>query len=162
MRGKGIFIGIPSIDQAIGGFSSNELIVVGGRPAMGCTAFGLTTMLNANQQASCLYISLWETVDKLEDRVRQAVKTLGSNLNVEMSRRISNMISIKGNGVSHVVLHGEFTDTLHICEIIGSFVQAYKFGLVIIDGLDKFGVSYSLFSKEKKYQRSFRQLKVLA
>ena len=162
MKGKDVFTGVPSIDQAVKGFRSDELIVIGGRPAMGCTAFGLTTMLNSNQKASCLYISLWETVDKLEERIRQAVKTLGSDLTVEMSRRITNMISIKGTDVSHIVLHGEFKDTQHICEVIGSFVQFYKFGLVMIDGLDKFGVSHSLFSKKKKYLKSFRQLKAIA
>lgn len=75
----GINPGITYLQKMTGGFKPSQLIVVGGRPGMGKSAFGLTVAVNAAERnKNVLFFSLEMSKDELMQRVlsrysRQAV-----------------------------------------------------------------------------------------
>lgn len=55
MHPRTIRTGFHAIDEMLGGFSSNEFLVVGGRPAMGKTQLMVNLALNISQNMPVLY-----------------------------------------------------------------------------------------------------------
>ncbi len=68
---NGMKSGFPGIDELTGGFCKGDLIVVGGRPSMGKTAFGLSLVYNMAicENASILYVTLEMTKEKIIHRL---------------------------------------------------------------------------------------------
>ncbi|BAQ84321.1 replicative DNA helicase (TIGR00665) [uncultured Mediterranean phage uvMED] len=54
----GLECGIPSVDEALGGFKENELYIVAGRPGMGKTTFAMNVAEEVAKTKTVLFISL--------------------------------------------------------------------------------------------------------
>ena len=67
---KRIPTGFTSLDRLIRGFTPGQLIVIGGRPSLGKTAFALGLAKNITQDPSykCMYFSLESTILDIEIR----------------------------------------------------------------------------------------------
>jgi replicative DNA helicase len=78
----GLSIGFPSLDKAIGGLVSSELLVLGGRPSMGKTTLGVNIAFNAAQAGHAALIFSLEmsalelALRILSERTGIAVETL--------------------------------------------------------------------------------------
>ena len=68
--------GFTSLDKAIGGLLLGELIVVGGRPAMGKTAFMTSIALNIAKTSPLLYITLELSAKQITNRFMAAISNV--------------------------------------------------------------------------------------
>lgn len=89
LNNKGISSGFPSLDEITGGWHDGDLIVVGARPAVGKTAFGLNVAVNVamNMKMPVMFYSLEMSTEYIAKRL------LYSHTNAEgnVAERISNL-----------------------------------------------------------------------
>jgi replicative DNA helicase len=73
---EGILTGIPKVDNVLGSLHPSDMCIVGARPGIGKTAFGVTVMLNAARAGKRVgFISTEMSVDQIAFRVSaQAAK----------------------------------------------------------------------------------------
>lgn len=68
---RGIKTGYSDLDSKITGLGAGELIIIGGRPSMGKTAFALNLVdkIAVTDNKSCLYFSLEDSAQRLVERL---------------------------------------------------------------------------------------------
>jgi replicative DNA helicase len=77
-KGQGVMSGIEALDKITGGFQNSNLVVLAGRPAMGCRTFALTCAYNqacAGKKVAFFSVTLSEA--EIEERLRNISGILG-------------------------------------------------------------------------------------
>ncbi|MBO4602914.1 MAG: DnaB-like helicase C-terminal domain-containing protein [Salinivirgaceae bacterium] len=77
-REQGVMSGIETLDKITGGFHNSNLVVLAGRPAMGCRSFALTCAYNqacAGKKVAFFSVTLSET--EIFDRLQNISSILG-------------------------------------------------------------------------------------
>lgn len=145
--------GNSNIDNIIS-FNSDDLIVIGGRPAMGKTSFALNLLLHNGTSRGC-YFSLNDTQDKLEQKI---IKIDNPSL---LSLHLKELnIETYSEGNFEVI----FLDQPKLIDIIEIIVNKKDdFDFFIIDELTYIDKDITpIFSTSKNYQNILKQLKSLA
>ena len=137
---QGVKTGFPEIDDLTGGFRNGDLIVLGGRPAMGKTAFALGVFENVASKAKIpsVYFSLEMSVSKLMERL---LINMAGIPKLKPSKYCEDDIKCLGEAVETAVSSPMIIDDTpaisleSLCEKCREYRKNDGIGLIIIDHL---------------------------
>ena len=152
MRNKRIETGFPALDNLIGGFRSDDLIVIAGQEGIGKTSFALNILTRNFVGKEICYITLRDT----EETIAERLYVLKEAMSVKMS------VVPFSLGVASITVENTECDGSSIIHLPSSkrlalfqCVTLKKNDCYIIDSLDWTG-------SKKKSIKTLRHLKVLA
>ena len=169
-KATGLKIGFPQLDELIGGFANQQLIIVAARPAMGKTAFAMriAEAFAVDQGLPTLMFSMEMGVEELADR-------LWSGRSQVMADKLKNPMYLNDSDENRLgKAHRDLADSaLHIDDTAARSVEqiaatarrhAGRGGLkaVIVDYLQLIEEDSDRSSRQEEVARITRSLKALA
>lgn len=171
LKGKlpGIDTGFNSLNRITGGFRGGQLVIVGGRPGMGKTAF-MTTMAvrMASSQIPVLYLSIEMSVQEMADRILSQLVTFENNkiragtINeqevIEITKGLSKMSSLP------LYLAVDTTDVAEVRNMVVTAKANYDIKAVFLDYIQlmDLGLGSSYENRQNEMAKISRALKHLA
>lgn len=147
-----LIFGFEDIDNDIK-LDNTDLILIGGRPAMGKTSFVLNLMLR-NENSKGLFISLCET----EYKIRSRIKKINTVSKILPFLEVFGISQLKDDSNNLDIANFEFPRLLSIIELIADKKDQYDY--FIIDDITQIEERINpLFNENKNYQYVFRLLK---
>ncbi len=137
---KGLNTGWLSLDKYIGGWNKGNLVIVGGRPAMGKSALGLNFCIDGSKFAKYVFVSIEMSSDELAERVIADISGIENykirNAKVSIEQ-LSNISSQLYNQNDFHIIDTKNNNVYNIISLLK--VHRAKFGLdvVVIDYLQK-------------------------
>lgn len=160
---KQFFTGLTSVDKSTGGFLPGELIIIGGRPAMGCTSLALSLLFSAEEEVNYLYMNLKESSSLLISRIRNKYNSLESAVEVKTNSLSPHFTTLSIENRNHILCNIEEPSLLELMETISQVIANHPIQAVIVDSFHWIGQKhFLLFEKPKKYESYLRNLKMLA
>lgn len=166
------FVGLPSglkdLDRALCGFDNSDLIIVGGRPAMGKTAFMVTVALNmAKSNIPVLYYSLEMNSDQLVRRIISNVTGIdGYKISAgTLFEHDWDVIQKATESLGHYPLYINDTNNWTIedfCDQVRKDVEATQAKVIFVDYLQLFSSREKLQNRYEEIALCTRELKKLA
>ena len=164
----GVTSGFTALDKYTNGFQRSDLIVVAGRPGMGKTAFGLSTLLNAAKAGkSCAFFSLEMSSEQLvkrlisiESRIGQNTLRTGNFTSDEINRYID-----ANNTLEHLPIYLDDTPSITVNQVKSKCRKLYNNGqldIIFVDYLQIMGYSKQLQVREQQISEISRSLKGMA
>jgi len=133
--------GLPYLHSVMGGMKRDQLILLGGRPAMGKTFFALNIALNvAISKKPVLYFYSDGQPDSIAHRILLlhsgiSYKLLQSNTLPESGwRQLSKSLQVLSK-IPLYINYKSWIDCSEICHLIAEASRTLDIGLVVIDGL---------------------------
>lgn len=144
-RNDGIFIGFAELDKCLKGMRGGELLLVGGRPAMGKTAFALNIVnhLTVGKDVPCLYYLL----ENSKEYVKERLKRIGGDETyerLEVSKDLPLYIEDKSS-----ISMDDF------CSIVREHKKKHNIAFVVIDYIQ-------ILVERQTFHRNISDLKKLA
>ena len=134
--------GFKDLDECLGGINKNSLIVVGGRPSMGVSSFGLSLLNHTSGNQTGCFISLHAKLEEIQRHYSPI-----TNTTVE----------------DYLIRYLEQPKIIDLLEKITSINTSHQVDYFIIDSLDYIGSKKLVFlSKKKTYHKIIRYLSLLA
>ena len=159
---KLVFTGFESIDKSIGGFRPGELIIIGGRPAMGCTCFALDLLVNTSNRENYCYFDLGESQEKTRLKIESKKPEEWGVYEIDRANS-RQMIILTQDEKKHVIYNLERSELLDLLETISEVNANQNIDCFIIDSLGLIGSNeWVLFQNPEGYNDGLRYLKLLA
>lgn len=138
-------IDIPSFDKKIGGLNAGNLIIIGGRPGMGKSAFAGHLLLKSKCQGAIVMFQLEMTDKEVVKRLISHDTLIDTNLMSSYSIPSAEYLTeIKGSGakLSNKSIYIDQTPNIQIAKIktkLNKLANKVKIGMVIVDYIQKVG-----------------------
>lgn len=167
---RGLPTGLQKLDQKLNGLRGGEVILVGGRPAMGKTAFALNCIYHtatkfANEAAQnpdelkhVLYFSCGQSNKRIAQRFISLVSGIPSHTHVENSENFAQIAAaVKEIDNLPIYLCNQLHEPENIQKNIYRFAQKKQLGLMVIDYLQGLSVFEPEDEKRELFYRHFMQ-----
>jgi len=151
----GISSGFYDLDRMVNGFRGGELIVVGGRPAIGKSAFALNIAYNvASQGKNVLFFSLEMNKKQIVPRIFSMISgvPLGCIINGTIgdkdAERITTAFSTNTETLKRIFIDNS---SVYLSDIVNTVYTTEKVDIIIIDNLQ-------FIKTQSKYQMRYQEL----
>ena len=157
--------GFIDLDAILHGFRPGQLVVIGGRPGMGKTAFGLELALRAAiaEKTRVLVFSLEMSVEELAERALASLS--GVNLSRlqggELARREAEKVAQAAAGVREAGLVFDANPAARVTDIAAA-ARRERPGLIVIDYLQLMTTGRNPENRQAEVSEISRGLKLLA
>ena len=163
--------GFKDLDRLIKGLRSGQLVVIGARPGMGKTAFGLeiARRVATEEHKRVIFFSLEMSVEELSERVvaAQAEINFSQVQSGELSAEELDRVNDAVMGLAGVDLVWNSDPTVHVADIRTAVLRTRamgNLGMIIVDYLQLMssGKARSIESRQAEVAEISRGLKILA
>lgn len=159
--------GFNSIDKEIKGITKGELLVIGGRPAMGKTQLLISLLLNISKNHSCLFFSFDLSKEILLDRILYSITELDTQSINQLNKTEDGMskLSSLNKEIQDYKIHINESGTNSILNIEKECERQIKENnveVIFFDYLQLMGIKNHRHSRENEVSSIIRSLKNIA
>ena len=149
--------GFKNLDNLIGGFAQGELVLIGGRPAMGVTQFLINLAITFSEEAAVFYFTPYRSHASIIDRITSSLTKIPMDKFVRNNLTVNDTITIAALGsnkaFNRIHIHDSCINSMEaLKDLREKVIEQHKLKFIVVDNLQELCHSkiVSKFIKELK------------